>query len=1037
MKFTKLRFLCFLSILFSMALHAQEVTISGKVYDESGLPMPGVTVLDQQSSRTVATDMDGKYQIKADSRGTLVFTFISYRTVTESITGRSTVDVKMEPEAQSLNEVVVVGYGTQKKSVVTGAISSVKAKDIENLPITRVEQSLQGRVAGVNIAMNGGQPGTASTVRIRGITTLNGGNEPLYVVDGVVLGPAAIGYLNQSDIESIEVLKDAASAAIYGTRGASGVILITTKKGKEGKLTVRYNGYTGTSKPERKLDLLNATQYATLINEAQVAGNNPVRYPDPAALGNGTDWQSVIFNDNAQKSAHELSLSGGNDKSNFYFSFGLRDEQGIVMSDISNYNRKNLRLNSTHKFAKWFTLGENIGVSHEKSVGLGNQNSEFGGPLASAINLDPVTPVIETDPGKIAFYDNSTYTEVKDANGNYYGISDYVGNEITNPLAYAQTRMGNYSWADNVVGNIFVEVEPISGLKFKTNYTYKKAYYGDYSFTPKFYLSAVQLTTRNSLFKSTNITEDWQIENTVSYSNNLKGHNFTVLLGQGAYEYGKGGGQGITYYNQPVTRWQDASFGWDTAPADKIGYAYTNTTHNIASLFARANYDYNEKYLFTALIRRDGSSRFGANNKYGNFPSASVGWVPTKESFWKENKVISQLKLRASWGITGTDELPDFRYLPLVSGGYNYYLGTPLDAALGSAPNTLANPDLQWEQTTQTDIGLDLTLFKNFNLTFDYFYKKTTDILRDILIPGYVGVSVNPSGNVGAMKNSGIELEMSWRKQMGDFNINVSGNVATVKNEVTAISPGIDFYTGPSIQSSEFPITRTEVGHPYMSFYGFKTNGVFQNQAEIDNYVNSAGDVIQPNAVPGDFKWKDLNDDGQINSDDRTFIGSALPKVTYGISLNLSYKNFDLMMMGQGVGGNQIYQGLRRLDLGVAPNFQTEALGRWTGEGSTNSYPRLTSNDSNKNFSYPSDFYIKDADYFRLKVLQIGYSLPVGVSGKAGLQKVRFYVTGENLFTFTKYPGYDPEIGGGDNSGIDRGYYPQAKSYMFGINLQF
>ncbi|OYU79550.1 MAG: SusC/RagA family TonB-linked outer membrane protein [Flavobacterium sp. BFFFF1] len=1036
MKFTKLRFLCFLSILFSGVIQAQDVSVKGKVNDENGLPMPGVSVTDQKSSMAVATDIDGNYEIKTNGKNTLSFSFIGYKTTTEVVNGRTTINVQMQTEAQSLNEVVVVGYGTQKKSLVTGAISSVKAKDIENLPITRIEQSLQGRVAGVTIAMNAGQPGSGSTVRIRGITTLNGGNDPLYVVDGVVLESSAIGYLNQSDIESIEVLKDAASAAIYGTRGASGVILITTKKGKSGKITVTYNGYAGTSEPARKLDLLNATQYATLINEAQVNGGGAIRYADPASLGKGTDWQSQIFNDQAQRSSHEVSVSGGNEMSNFYLSFGLRDEEGIVSTDISNYNRKNFRLNSTHKFAKWFTVGENIGFSREKVTGLGNTNSEFGGPLASAINLDPVTPVIVTNPADLAQNPYTRPDVVKDANGNPYGISQYVGNEITNPLAYAQTRQGNYSWADNIVGNAFLEIEPIKGLKFKTNYTFKKAYYGDYSFTPVFYLSAVQLTTRNSLFKSTNTTEDWQIENTITYTKQIKGHNFTLLAGQGAYEYGKGGGQGVTYYNQPTNDWREASFNWATLPADIDGYGYTNTTHTLSSLFGRLNYDYNEKYLLTATIRRDGSSRFGANNKYGNFPSFSAGWVPSKESFWKDNDIVSSLKLRGSWGVTGTDVLPDFRYLPLISGGYNYYLGTGGNATVGNGPNTLANPDLQWEQTTQTDIGMDITLFKNLNLTVEYYNKKTDKILREIIIPGYVGVSTNPSGNVGAMKNSGLEFEMSYRKKIGDLNINLSGNFATLKNEVTAISPAVDFYNGPSIQSSAYPITRTEVGHSYMSFYGFQTNGVFQNQAEIDAYTNSTGTVIQPNAVPGDFKWKDINDDGKIDSDDRDFIGNGLPDFSYGVTLALDYKGFDLRVFGQGVGGNQIYQGLRRLDLGVAPNFQTAALGRWTGEGSTNSYPRLTSNDTNLNFSNPSNFYLQDGDYFRIKQIQLGYSLPSEIIGKAGLQKVRLYVTGENLFTFTKYTGYDPEIGG-DVIGIDRGYYPQAKSYMFGVNLQF
>ncbi|MDI1256538.1 MAG: TonB-dependent receptor [Flavobacterium sp.] len=1036
MKFTKLLIFCFSSILFSAAVFAQEVTVKGKVSDESGLPMPGVTIVEKATAKTAVTDFDGNYEIKADSNGSLSFSFLGYTTAQESVKGRTSINVKLAPASTDLTEVVVVGYGTQKKSVVTGAISSVKAKDLEDLPVTRIEQSLQGRVSGVTIAQNAGQPGSGSTVRIRGITTLNGGNEPLYVVDGVVLDSNGIAYLNQQDIESIEVLKDAASASIYGTRGGAGVILITTKKGKSGKISVSYNGFTGTSKAARKLDLLNATQYATLTNEALVNGGSAIRYADPASLGKGTDWQDAIFNDSAQRSSHEVSISGGNDMSTFYLSFGIRDEEGIVSTDISNYNRKNFRLNSTHKFAKYFTFGESIGFAREKSVGLGNTNSEFGGPLASAINLDPTTPIIETDPAKVATSPYTISSAVKDPNGNPYGISQYVGNEITNPLAYAQTRMGNYSWADNIVGSAFLEIEPIKGLKWKTTYAMKKAYYGDYSYTPLFYLSAVQISTRNSLFKSNNTAEDYSIENTLSYNKEIKGHNFTVLLGQGAYEYGKGGGQGVTYYNQPITRWQDASFNWATLPADIDGYGYTNYVHKLSSLFARLNYDYKEKYLLTALIRRDGSTRFGKNHKYGNFPSVSAGWVPTKESFWPENKVVTQMKLRGSWGVTGSDALGDFAYESLITGGTNYVVGSNGSATVGNSPLSLANPDLRWEETTQTDVGLEMTLFNSLNVELGYFTKKTTGILRSIILPGYVGAINNPVGNVGEMANSGFEFSTSFRKTVGDFKIDFNGNFSTLKNEVKSISPGINFYTGPSIQSSAYPITRTQVGESYMSFYGFQTNGVFQNQSEVDSYQNSAGQVIQPNAVPGDFKWKDLNDDGVIDDKDRKFLGNGLPDYTYGLTLKVSWKDLDLTLFGQGVGGNQIYKGLRRLDLGVAPNYQTAALGRWTGEGSTNSYPRLTSNDTNRNFSNPSNFYLEDGDYFRIKQIQLGYNVPSSIINKAGISKVRLYVTGENLFTFTKYTGYDPEIGG-DVIGIDRGYYPQAKSYMFGVSLQF
>ena len=1034
MKFTKLLLFCFSSLLFSVYGQAQDQSVSGKVIDEAGLPLPGVTVLIQGTTLGTATDIDGNYQMKATSTGTLVFSFVGYTTSTQAINGRSVVDVKLLPQSESLNEVVVVGYGTQKKSVVTGSISSVRAKDLENLPITRVEQALQGRISGVTIAANSGQPGAASTIRIRGITTLNN-NNPLYVVDGVIVDANGIGFLNQSDIESIEVLKDAASAAIYGTRGAAGVILISTKKGKSGKIVVNYNGYSGTSKPSRKLDLLNATQYATLRNEASVNGGGSIIYADPASFGKGTDWQGAIFNNNASKESHEISMSGGNETSTFYVSFGLLDQQGIVSSDISNYNRKNIRLNSTHKIGKWFTFGETAGFSREKTVGIGNTNSEFGGPLASAINLDPITPLVVTDPAVAAAAPYTNTGAIKDANGNFYGISNLVANEMSNPLAYAQTRMGNYDYADNFVANAYMEVQPIKGLKFRTTVGGKQAYYGNYSFTPIYYLNANSSTVRNNLFKSSNRSFGWNVENTLSYTKSIENHNFTILAGQGAYVDDMGDGQGIRYYNQPVTRWQDASFNWATVTDDIEGYGSKTDPHKVSSLFARVNYDFNEKYLVTGVIRRDGSTRFGSNNQYATFPSFSLGWVPSKEGFWKENKVVTSLKFRGGYGVTGNDGSGNFAYLSIITGGYNYPIGDGGNVTIGNGPKTIPNPDLKWEETTQTNIAFDATLFNDFNLTVELFNKKTTGILRQKVLPGYVGVTENPYYNVGSMENKGIELEMSYRKKIGDFTVGLSGNISYLKNKVTGLGTDETFYDGPSVQSSTYPITRTEVGQSFGSFYGFSTNGIFQNQAEINSYVNSGGQVIQPNAVPGDFKWKDLDDNGVIDDKDRSYIGSPLPDYTYGFTLNLNYKNFDLLAFGQGVAGNQIYQGLRRLDLGNA-NYQTNALNRWTGEGTSNTFPRVSTSDNNKNFSNPSNFYLQDGDYLRLKTIQIGYSLPTDVLEKVGLTRVRLYVTGENLVTFTKYTGYDPEIGG-DVMGIDRGYYPQAKTYMFGINLQF
>ncbi len=1037
MKFTKLLIFCFLSTLFSVYGQAQDLTIKGKVVDENGLPIPGASILIKGTTKAAASDIDGNYQLKAASNGTLVYSFVGYSKVEQAIKGRTRIDVKLSLEAQSLQEVVVVGYGTQKKSVVTGAISSIKAKDLENIPNGRVEEALQGRVAGVTVASNAGQPGSTATIRVRGITTFDtyGGNNPLWVVDGVVVDSGGIGYLNQSDIESMEVLKDAASLAIYGSRAASGVILVTTKKGKSGKITVNYTGYSGTSSPSKTLNLLNATQYGALMNERSVAGGGPVLFSNLSTLGVGTDWQKAIFNNNAQQVSHELSLSGGNEVSTFYLSFGLQDQQGIVTSAISNYNKKNIRLNSTHKISKIFTVGQTLGYSHQNSIGIGNTNSEFGGPLSSAINLDPITPIIVTDP---VVANQSPYTlagVIKDPNGNPYGISSIVGQEMTNPLAYVQTRLGATNWSDDFVGNAFVEIAPIKGLKFKTSIGGKLAYWGSEGFTPQYYLNASVLATQNNLSRSTNQTFGWNVENTASYNKTFKEHDVTLLVGQGAYVDNITSGTYTTYFNLPVSSYRDASFNF-SLPANQItASAYTGNQHVLSSLFSRLNYNYNEKYLFTGVIRRDGSSRFGSNNKYGTFPSFSAGWVISKENFWKENNVVTSLKLRGGYGVTGNDAIPDFGYVSTIGGGRNYTIGNSGNVTIGNSPNAPSNPDLKWEQTAQTNIGVDAKLFNSLNLTVEVYNKKTTGILQYVSLPGYVGSTGSPLGNVADMENKGLEVELGYHKKFGNFNFSANGNVAYLKNNVTNLGEGKTFIPGDAAFQSMGAVTRTEVGQAYNTFYGYQTAGIFQNMAEVNAYKNASGGLIQPNARPGDFRWVDTNGDGAITAADEKYLGSPLPKYTFGLTLNLEYKGFELMVFTQGAAGNKIFQGLRRLDIGTA-NYQTDALGRWNGEGTSNSFPRLTTNDTNGNFTNPSNFYLENGDYLRIKVVTLGYSLPSDIISEIGASKIKVFITGQNLFTLTKYTGYDPEIGG-NVMGIDKGYYPQARTVMFGANLQF
>ena len=1035
------RFTCFLIILFGglFSTFAQDLTVQGMVTDGNNVPLLGVNVLVKNASRGTTTDFDGNYSINVAANDTLVFSYVGYIKKEFAITSSQNLNVVLEADNNNLDEVVVVGYGTQKKSVNTGAISTVKAKELQKIPAGRVEQTLQGRVSGVTIAQNSGQPGSSSTVRVRGLTTFDtyGGNQPLWVVDGVIVDSGGIGYINQSDIESIEVLKDAASLAIYGARAASGVILVTTKKGEAGKLNVNYTGYAGFSAPEKTLDLLNATEYGALMNEKSVAAGGPILFPDLSSLGKGTDWQKEIFNDSALRTSHEFSVSGGNKVSTFFASFGLQDTEGIVSTEISKYSKKNFRLNSTHKLSKYFKVGENLGYSHQKTTGIGNTNSEFGGPLSSAINLDPTTPVVVTDP---AVANSNLYASnpvLRDAMGNPYGISSLVGQEMTNPVAYAKTRLGNYDWSDDFVGNAYLEFTPIENLVFRSTVGGKLAYWGGDSFTPVYFLSNNVNTIQNTLSRNTNKGFGWNIENTLSYTRDFGKHNFTLLLGQGTYVDGITSGTYVNYSDIPADNYKDASFNFNIPPTKRLGSAYTNDGHRVVSLFSRLNYNYDEKYLFTGIIRRDGSTNFGPNNKYGIFPSFSAGWVVSKEDFWNENEIVNTLKLRAGYGVTGNDAIQPFGYLALIGGGRNYTIGNTGEIVYtGYSPDAPANPDLKWEETSQLNIGFDARILNHLTMTAEYYKKKTNGILQHYDLPGYVGSTGSPVGNVADMSNTGFELELGYNNDFGDFHFSANGNASYLKNEVTFLGQGKDFITtGAAGFQSMGDVTRTQVGQAYNSFYGFRTNGIFQTTEDVQNYTNSDGVVIQPNAKPGDFKWVDTNNDGKITDDDKQFLGSPLPKYTFGLTLNLTYKDFDFMVFTQGAAGNKIFQGLRRLDI-LNSNYQTEALSRWTGPGTSNTYPRLTNEDSNGNFGKMSDFYLENGDYVRIKIMQLGYTLPENLISKVGAEKLRIYVTGENLLTLTKYTGYDPEIGG-NVLGIDRGYYPQARSILVGANLQF
>ncbi|MBE0651044.1 MAG: TonB-dependent receptor [Bacteroidales bacterium] len=1009
-----------------------QVTVQGTVKSaKDGSTLPGVSILQKGTTSGTVTDLNGDYKITVPNNTTLVFSFVGFETKEVAVNGRKTINILLNPTTVGLGEVVVVGYGTVKKSLVTGSISSVTAKSIDNKPITRLDDALQGMTSGVTVAQSSGAPGSQPTIRIRGVTSINN-SDPLYVVDGVVMN-GGLEYLNPNDIASIEVLKDAASCAIYGARAANGVVLVTTKKGRANTpLQVNYNMQMGIQNVINKVQLANASQYAMLRNEAVMNDGGAPVFTDPNALGAGTNWQNEIFS-TAPYQSHSVSVSGGSDNATYYVSAGYIDQKGIVAPSIAYNKRFSLTANTTFKIGKYVTVGEYLGYTYEKNnTGL-NTNSEFGGPLSSALNLDPITtPYVSASVG-------ATYPQyaLQAGNGMYYGISQYVGQEMTNPLAFIQTQQGNAGYSDNMVGNAYIDVHPIKGLTLKSQINVKKAYWGFNSFTPLFYLNANNSNTNMVVqYRYTNQNLSWNWDNTVEYTKEIGKHDFAILLGTSALET-TGSGLNATYQGEPVTNYQDASFNFALPTAQRIAGAYDDQVYTMSSLFGRVTYNYDQKYLFTGILRRDGSSKFGTNNHYGYFPSAQVGWIVNRENFFPKTKVLNNLKIRASYGVVGNDmSLQNFQYESIIAGGggSNYVFGND-GLAIGYSTSSPANPNLKWEQTSSFDAGFDAILFNSLSVTFDYYTKKTTGMLLQVQIPAFAGYTAQPWSNVGDLTNKGFEIDLGYTKTFGkDFRLNVQGNFAYNKNTVTYLGEGKQYLDGgATFQTASYPITRTAVGQPFGAFYGFEELGVFHSQQEIDNYKDKNGNLIQPNAKPGDFKWADLNGDGKIDQADRTFLGTPIPPYTYGITVNLGYKNWDFMVFGQGVWGNKIFQAYRRLDI-VTANYPIQALNAWTVANPNSNYPRMSDSDPNNNFRYPSNFYLQNGAYFRIKTIQLGYSLPKEWMNVVGFKRVRVYASVNNLFTLTKYTGYDPEVGG-SSYGIDRGIYPQSRTFMIGLNV--
>jgi TonB-dependent starch-binding outer membrane protein SusC len=1004
--------------LFILALAAQ-TKITGRVtLAADGEAAIGATVKVRGTASGAITDFDGNYTIEVpNQRAVLVFSYTGFLTQELEIGKNKTLDVALAENASQINEVVVTGYGNQKRANISGAVSTIAAKEISERPILRVEQALQGRTAGVQVAQNSGSPGSPLSVRVRGVGTINNA-DPLYIVDGIPVD--GLDFLNPNDIETINVLKDAASSAIYGSRGANGVVLITTKGGKRNQAgKISYESYYGIQRAGRLLDLLDASEYATLQNEAYVsAGKTPLpEFANPAALGKGTDWQEAIFQQ-APIVSHQLTFAGGAEHSTYTVSGNYFTQDGIVGGSKANFKRGTVRFNATNDLKSWLTLGNNLGFTWLQRQGL-SENNQYNSPLIRALNIDPITPVRKAD-GTFAY-------------------SNYSSTDIANPVNGIEQTYS--SWRSNrLVGSVFGEVKLAKGLTFRSAFSLDATFAVQRGFNPKYDLSnipslsegpAAEKLLVNTVSIGNNNWRNWQLENVLTYQKTIKEkHNLTFIAGTTALA-NRYDGDGGANTNLPSNDPKDAYISNTIDPASIRSYQYANES-SLLSYFGKGNYEFNNTYLFSATLRADGSSRFGKNNRFGFFPSFSAGWIASHEYFWNV-KAINFFKVRASWGQNGNDRIGDYAFTTVVNNGQNYTFGPTEIITNGAVALSAANPDLKWETSTQSNVGVDMELFDGrINFTTDVYIKKTSDMLFAAPIPLVAGTAA-PIQNVATAENRGLELALNYRNHDHALHYTLGGNVSFVKSEVTGLGRGGEPVLSGYVQSANANASKTDVGQPIASFFGFVTDGIFQNQEEI------AAAAFQANeTAPGDIRFKDLDGNGVIDVSDRTYIGNPTPRMTYGINTDFAWRGVELNLFFQGSQGNDIYVNTIRYDFTYV-NRPATALNRWTGPGTSTSEPRVSLSDLNQN-ARVSDRFVEDGSYLRLKTAQLGYNLPKTWLKKVHFEKMKIYVTAQNMLTFTKYSGYDPEIGNVGGSlelGIDRGFYPQARTVMGGVSLTF
>ena len=1043
----------------SMGEQQPSRSISGVVKDKAGLPIPGAAVIVKGTSIGITTGNDGHFQLvlPGSDKNVLVFSFVGMVSQEVNAGNQTSFNIVLEEDNKNIEEVIVVGYGIQKKKLVTGATVSVKGDDLEKLNTTNPLLALEGQAAGVNITSTSGQPGGGFKVNIRGVGTIGNAN-PLYVVDGVITGD--ITYLNNSDIAAVDILKDAASCAIYGINGANGVVLITTRNGssvskKGGQIT--FDAFYGHQNIGRKADLLNSEQYATIQNEAAInSGKAPLFTQSQInTLGNGTNWLNQMLSSDVPTQNYNLAANGGNELSTYSLGLSYIQQGGIVGGpSLSNYDRYNFRSNTERKmYDGKLKIGEHLTYSFIDQKGI-QDGGIYNNTLRGAFETSPL----------LAMYD---------ANGNYLNSMNskvYNGgswdNGEANPYALMKYNNQNDNKTQKLLGDVYAELEPIKNLKIKSTFGLNYSSSAYHSYTPAYSnLSIYAYNNYENISQSSSTGYTWNWDNTINYLFKIKEHEFDVLAGSSLRKYQgswiSGSNTGSTLFgnfNQGYLSTSNVttiSMSPSSLPADMQTVTHSvsltgnaNAVYAQSSFFGRVNYNYKETYLASAIFRADGSTMFAPGHQWGYFPSLSAGWVATNESFMESAKNwMDFLKVRASWGSNGNDGISAFNYLSLIQlSNAQYNFGTSNSTLTpGSYPATIGVNNTKWESSYQTNLGFDARFMGNkLSVNVDLYNKLTKNWLVAAPLLATAGVSTNPYINGGDVTNKGIELQLSYNNKIGnDFSYSVSGSYAFNHNEVNNIptADGIIHGGGNSLYTNAGEFFRASAGNPIGYFWGYKTAGVFQSEADVQNW-KSKGQVLQPTAQPGDLKYVDVNHDGTITANDKTNIGDPNPHHVFGLRLSANYKNFDFAVTTNGVAGNKIAQSYRSVASSY-DNWTTDILSRWHGAGTSNSMPRVT--QDNSNWAQISDIYIHDGSYLRVSNITFGYDFSKDIKWK-NLSQLRVYIAAENLITFTKYSGMDPEVGHSATDasgvysfgqGVDLGFYPRPQTFLMGVNIKF